>query len=543
MRAAVALGALAAAALAGVVGAAPPAGRSPAERDAIAPASDDALTQLSRRLSSRLEQQLRDPCLANARAAVTVRDLATGAVLFVREGDTPLAAASNMKLITAAAVQELLGPEHELRTLLRADRTPDAAGDVGALYIVGGGDPSLDVEALHLIARSLASAGVRRVSAGVVADESYFAGPGRVASWPERYATAWYSAPCSALCCNFNVVSVCARGARPGVPARVWVDPFPSFFEVEGTVRTGRGAWSIRTEAQPVDVEPGGGQRFRVSGFVPAGRTARQLRAVESPALFCAHGLVESLQRVGVEVGGPVRLGAAPPVSALLHAHASKPLSLLVYDMNKVSSNVFAESLLRVLGAELLEPPGTREKGLAVLRAWLDGASPRASACRLEDGSGLSPEGRLTTNVLTDVLLGVSRDPFTYPEFLVSLPIGGVDGTLSRRLDTRGAQRLVRAKTGRLANAVALSGIARVADARDAVFSVVVNDYHCPTWKVQDQVDALVTALVAEATPAPLPRARLDLEALRRAPPAEEGLEHVEGEPLDGEPRSESRGD
>ena len=96
------------------------------------------------------------------------------------------------------------------------------------------------------------------------------------------------------------------------------------------------------------------------------------MRAVEDPPLFAAHGFEESLGRVGIRVAEPPRKGIAPAESVLLHSQHSKPLALLLHDMNKQSSNVFAETLLQVLGAELAGLPGTREKGLAVMEAFLD---------------------------------------------------------------------------------------------------------------------------------------------------------------------------
>lgn len=489
---------------------------APVEVDASAPAADGELVLLSRRLSERLAPLLRQSCLANAKTSVTVKDLSTGVALYSRRQDEPLAPASNMKLVTAAALQALLGPEHELRTSVRADRKPGPDGSVGRLYLVGGGDPSLDVEGLYAAAREVAAAGVRRVET-VVADDSYFEGPGRVPSWPARNHDEWYSAPSSALSANFNVVSVNARGTASGA-AQVWVDPFPSFFEIEGRVSTGRGPWSVSSCLK----SEGGSltdccaqQTITVSGRVPAAQTCRELRAVEDPALFAAHGFTESLRRVGVEVDGAPSRGRAAEDAVLLVSRPSKPLSLLVHDMNKVSSNVFAETLVRALGAEILGAPGTREKGLAVIEQYLSSVSPRTAGIHLEDGSGLSPENRLTTGVLCDLLLALARDPYTYPEFLVSLPVGGIDGTLARRLDGTKAQRLVRAKTGRINGVVALSGYARIADGRDAVFSILVNDSPCAQWQAQDAVDALVVALVAEATPAPDLRARIDTQALR----------------------------
>jgi D-alanyl-D-alanine carboxypeptidase/D-alanyl-D-alanine-endopeptidase (penicillin-binding protein 4) len=408
-----------------------------------------------------------------------------------------------MKLVTAGAALTLLGPEHQRRTRVRARSRPDADGRVGEIFLVGAGDPSLNVESFYLIARALAAAGVRRVER-VVADASYFDGPLRVPSWPERNHPHWYGAPASPLSANHNVVSVHARPSTA----------FPEFFEVVNRVRTGRGPLSVSSALVDAGLEGGPVQRLDVSGRVRPGRSERVLRAVEDPTLFAAHGLQESLRRVGVRVDAPPRAGVAPPESILLHSHASKPLSLLLHDMNKLSSNVFAETLLKVLGAELAGPPGTREKGLAVLEAFLLERVKDPSGLRLEDGSGLSPEGRLTADALTDLLIALRRDPVVWPEFLVTLPVSGTDGTLRRRLKDDGSRRLVRAKTGRLGHVVSLSGTAPVAPDRDAVFSVLVNDYPCPTWKVQDAVDGLVRALTTDAPRAAEPRARLDAEAL-----------------------------
>lgn len=482
------------------------------ELDDTAPASDDALTLVSREVSGNMKRALGNDCLANARTAVVVRDFETGQVLFRRNGGVALTPASNMKLLTSAAALTLLGPEHVRSTRLQADRRPDADGGVGTLYFVGHGDPSLNVEALYVIARALAAAGVRRVDR-IVADDSYFTGPLRVPSWPARNHHYWYGAPASALSANYNVVAIHARADRSGARPEAWVDPFPAFFEVSNTLRSGRGPMSVGSRLLD-STETGKVQRLDVSGRVRPGRSERVLRAVESPALFAAHGLQDSLRRVGIDVATPPRKGLTPPEAVLLHAHSSKPLGLLIHDMNKQSSNVFAETLLKVLGAELLGPPGSRENGLAVIEGFLGERSRNLEGLALEDGSGLSPDNRISADAITDLILAMSEDALVWPEFLVTLPVSGVDGTLRRRLKDGPTQRLVRAKTGRLGHVVALSGLAPIGEGRTAVFSVLVNDYPCPTWKVQDAVDALVGALTAQAPAAERPRSRLPAAVL-----------------------------
>ncbi len=485
---------------------------APPAPPAVAPLPADD-SELGRRVASRLQQVLRDPCLATAATGVSVRDARTGAAILERNEGRPLKPASNMKLVTGSAALALLGPERALKTTFRADRQPGRDGSVGALYVVGGGDPSLTVEALYLAARALALRGVRSVDR-VVVDDSFFAGPLRPPAWPERNHSAWYGAPTSALSANFNVVAVHARGgARNGEPAATWLDPFPDFFDLNSSVRTGRGGIAARGT---LVASPAGQivQRLSVTGRVAAGRGARILVPIEDPALFCGHGVVESLRRVGVEVTGGVSRGAAPSGAPLLHEQAGKPMSEIVRDMNKPSSNMFAETLLKVLGAELYGAPGTREKGVEVLRAWLEIVAPGGCTCSLSDGSGLSPENRLTPRLLTDLLLSEQSGGLAFPEYLTSLPVSGADGTLRRRFKSTHARRLVRAKTGRIAQVAALAGFARIGDGREAVFSILVNDYTCPQWKAERAVDALVEALVADAEAAPDPRRRLNLPPL-----------------------------
>ena len=460
-------------------------------------------------LEKRLAAAVAHPDLVGAKLGITVRDAVTGALLFERGGADPLAPASNMKLVTAGAVIELLGPERQLSTRFLADREPDMTGAIGNLYIVGGGDPSLSVENLYGVARILAGLGVRRVS-GIVVDDSYFAGTSRPGSWPQRNWSTWYGAPTSALTVNSNLVAVNARASKVGAPISTWVDPFPTFFRVESQLKAGPGALRVRATIVP-DETGDTWQAMLLTGRVRAGRAQRVLVPVEDPALFAGHGMAESLQRVGVVVENePVR-GIAPPKAALLHRHVSRPLALLVEDMNKESSNVHAETLLKVLGAEIGGVPGTREKGLEVLKAWLEHVSPAGCACHLEDGSGLSPLARLTSHMVSDVLLLMTRGSFASPEFLVSLPVGGVDGTLRRRFKESSARRQVRAKTGRINNVAALSGLAHIGANREAVFSILLNDYRCPSWKAEDAIDRLVEAMVADAPPIAEPKVRIEM--------------------------------
>ncbi|EQD42029.1 Peptidase S13, D-Ala-D-Ala carboxypeptidase C, partial [mine drainage metagenome] len=109
------------------------------------------------------------------------------------------------------------------------------------------------------------------------------------------------------------------------------------------------------------------------------------------------------------------------------------------------------------------------------------------------DGSGLSPDDRITPRALTTLLRYVAEQPWG-AEFRATLPIGGVDGTLSDRF-TRGPLRgRVFAKTGTLDEVNALSGYVTAKNGRTLIVSVLCNG-HMPEAKgITKTIDAIVTA-------------------------------------------------
>ncbi|HEY5657366.1 MAG TPA: D-alanyl-D-alanine carboxypeptidase, partial [Myxococcota bacterium] len=105
---------------------------------AVARADDD--------LGTRLDAALAVRALRGAHIAALVVDRDSGRTLFARNPDRALVPASNLKLLTAAAALNALGPTHRFVTQLLSDAPPDADGAIGNLYVRGGGDPALTSE-------------------------------------------------------------------------------------------------------------------------------------------------------------------------------------------------------------------------------------------------------------------------------------------------------------------------------------------------------------------------------------------------------------
>jgi serine-type D-Ala-D-Ala carboxypeptidase/endopeptidase (penicillin-binding protein 4) len=178
---------------------------------------------------------------------------------------------------------------------------------------------------------------------------------------------------------------------------------------------------------------------------------------VDNPALAAAKAFRRELIAAGIAVGSRAVVAPAPPGATTLAFVRSGPLHALVRRMNKVSDNFYAESLLKYLGARL-RGAGTTTAGTIVVRHELATRGVPLGGVRIVDGSGLSSLDRLTARAVGSLLVSVWGDARIRQPFFNSLAVAGVDGTLETRMRSGPAYGRVRAKTGTLRIASALSG-------------------------------------------------------------------------------------
>ncbi len=416
-----------------------------------------------------VEQLVHDAALGD-QVSVSVLDAATGTVLFAHQPALALNPASNQKLVTAAAALARLGPEFRMRTALYGRVEGDG---VATLVLRGLGDPSLRQSDLVELARDLADHGVRRVGE-IVVDASYFDGqllppafeqqPGEIA--PFRAATGAVSVDANAY-----VLRV-LPGASPGAAARVRLDG-AGYFALDSTVSTSEGGAPSIVATQR---DAGGRMQLVLRGSIPSGITGVSYRRrIENPLAWAGHLLRDALGAAGIRAGDAVRVGPAPPDVAVLAQHASEPLSEVVSAMGKQSDNFVAEMVFRVLGAQR-HAPGRVEDSVAAVGDVLREAGVDPAGVRVINGSGLFRGNQIATGDLARLLSWVYQNPGIRDEYLAHLAIGGVDGTLASRFRDLPHPRVVRAKTGTLDNAIALSGYVLAPQAgRAVVFSVIAN--------------------------------------------------------------------
>ncbi|MFQ5701131.1 MAG: D-alanyl-D-alanine carboxypeptidase/D-alanyl-D-alanine-endopeptidase [Acidobacteriota bacterium] len=474
--------------LLGLAAAAPVAGPAPAGETG----RGAALPEVLRRL-------VQEGALARSRLGIQVVDIDTGRVVFEHQPDLPLRPASNMKLATTAAALSLLGPEYIFKTEFYTAKRPSDHVVQGDLYIKGYGSPGLGGEQWWRMAREIRARGIRRVEGDLVGDATFFDARERPDGWPPPEEDAFYNAPISALSADYSAVTIIVRPTREGHHPEISLTPFSSYFKVVNHAVTRGRKTSLRV-----------GRRFDgkqniivVDGNIPSSsRPDVSYRSVERPTLYALRAFREAASREGILIRGIDRKGRAPEGAYRVFVHRSRSLADLTRVMNKLSNNLTAESILKTLGTERAGPPGTTANGAAVLRSFLEGLQIDTSALAIHDGSGLSSKDRLTASSLTQLLRAVRRDFRIYPEFLSSLSIAGVDGTLKKRMKDGPAYRRIRAKTGHVAGVSSLSGYAYTRRGKVLAFAILANTPRSLSdRRVRREIDGFCAALVESPLP------------------------------------------
>lgn len=403
----------------------------------------------------------------------------------------PVNPASLMKLVTAHAALELLGPSWTWSTgiwLQGRVRDPGPEGALeGDLVLKGSGDPQMVLERVWLLLRKIRLAGVREIRGDLLIDRSAFAAIERSPAEFDGEPLKPYNVLPDALVLNYRSLTLgFTPDAARGV-ARVVVEPALHGVRVDDEVPLAQGRcddWrsGLRLEA----ADP---QRLRLRGAYPVSCGERAWpMAYSDPGSYDAR-LIEALWREsGGRLTGSVRDGAAPSGVAPTITLASPPLAEVVRDMNKYSNNLMAEQLFLTLGLQL-KGAGSTEAARAVLTDWLrDQLGDLAGGAVVDNGSGLSRSSRLSAAALARLLQRAWASP-VMPEFVASLPISGTDGTLRRTAASAAAGR-AHLKTGSLRDVSAIAGYLLAPNGRRYVLVAIVNHPHAAS--ARPALDALV---------------------------------------------------
>lgn len=395
---------------------------------------------------------------------------------FEQNGSKGFLPASLSKLVTMGAALHTLHPGYKFRTELFGNAKVGADGVLhGPLYLKGGGDPSFVSENMWVLVNELTRTGVISIDGDIVVDDSKFDAIRFGADRQDERVDRAYDAPIGAMSMNWNAVNVYARpGERAGEPAHVFAEFTSPYLKVENnshTTASGKGK-SIAVERKS---EKGfAGDVIVVNGGLALDQPEAVIyKSISQPDMFSGSNLVEFLKQRGISVTGKVRTGVTPSSAVSLAFTEAHTLAQVVIDMAKWSNNYVAEMLVKNIAAESGEKPATMATGMKIVRQYLESAGVKDY--EFINAAGFTRKNRLSPMQLGQYLEFVRTDFTFFPEYLVALPIAGVDGTLRHRMMNTAAQSWVRAKTGLLNGAVGLAGFAGRPNGQIVTFVFIYN--------------------------------------------------------------------
>ena len=455
-------------------------------------------------LQRTIDVLLADPALELGTWGILVKSLSRDDTLYALNQRKMLMPASTLKVVTLAAAADRLGWDYTYQTRVFTIGTIEAGVLNGDLLIVGSGDPSLDDwdgAATNLFDRwaaLLKEQGIRTIAGRVVGDDNAFDDAGLGAGWAWDDLGASYATSVGALQYNENTARVIVGpGSAPGDPASVATQPEAAQLTLRNLVRTvpaGAPA-SLQIRLLPLT------SMLELRGAVQMDTTpfARNT-SVPNPTLYFANAVRLALTRNGIEVAGPAMdiddLSDSPnPANGrLVTEESSARLAQLATTMMKLSQNLYAETLLKTLGARA-HGVGSSEEGCSVVRTTLEAWRIPTSDVLMVDGSGLSRYNLITPDALVGTLSHVYHDDRIRGSFVETLPLAGVDGTLADRMKGTAAAGNARAKTGSFSNARAIAGYVRTANDEPLAFAILANNYGVEPAVIDRASDALVAAL------------------------------------------------
>lgn len=429
--------------------------------------------------------------------------------LLAIDAERPRVPASVTKLITSIAALDLLGPDYQWRTEALITGEVIAGTLEGDLTIKGYGDPYLSNEAFARLIRTLREKGIRHIVGDLRFDNSQLAPPSAERGDFDGAAQRSYNALPAALSLNRQVTYIHLYNDRERGGVGVYTEPPLSHLDIDNQARVVQAPckgrfhrlnvrFSEPQAEQPSSASPDGGDiaagtapptpgtpRLTVSGtFASECADERIPRLILSPQRHAAAAFDALWREAGGTISGQVIAASAPAGAEVFHTAYSQPLHEVLRTVNKWSDNLMARMVFLALGVEHAGPPGDLLKSREALSLWLAERGFSFPELYIDNGSGLSRDTRLSAAALGELLTWAYHQPWM-PEFMASMAIMGVDGTLTKRMRKEPIEGRAHMKTGTVRDASCIAGYVLDPDGQRWVVVVLVNalpDQHLAAW-------------------------------------------------------------
>ena len=412
--------------------------------------------------------------------SVYIRDLNASSAMLELNADRLRTPASTMKLLTTYVALKELSPNYSWRTEVWFRGKLENGVLDGDLLLKGYGDPFLVYENYWKLIKTLRDKGLKKINGDIIVDNSYFRLDKHDPAAFDGKAYRIYNAQSSALMFNFQATRFLftpvedkvvdsktkkkkkkkkkKKYKRKELKGTVSVVPYPKIdnFTFDNQIKLTRGRCR-KSHYSPKFNKDKNGKLVIKGNYSAKCKQQFILRAVSSPEQHAYNAFRDFWQDLRGTLKGGLKVGTVGAYDELFHVHSSPSLGEQIRLINKWSNNVMTKQLLLTLGAIKYGAPGTLDKGRKAVFQVLDDIGIDTKGIRLENGSGLSRIAQISAKQMGNLLETAYRDPLM-PEFMASLSLPGVDGTLVNRFrkeDIRGRSHF---KTGTLDYVTSIAG-------------------------------------------------------------------------------------
>ncbi len=418
---------------------------------------------------------------ATWRAGIYAQDTETGEILLSINEDQCFRPASTVKLVTSYIALMKLGPSYVYETEVLADISG------GNLYIIGSGAPLLSAEHVEIMALETAASLPPGSSWKLFWDTSKFNEESHCPGWDVNDWSKVYCPPIEGLSIGDNILQVII--STVGDSMRTFVYPPLPDLEITNNLIIGSRI-QIRTT---VDGWEDNAPRLTLQGTILPDTHLVLYKPFAGPSMEFSEMFSLALESTGLNIDSVLQ-GEAPDDTTLIRTSVihSDPLFVLLTSMNKWSRNMIAEMVLRTVSLEMGSVPASTGAGCDIAGQILRDLVPGVPGVQLADGSGLSRLNLLAPSHLAAILSNGINSPEWGVEFLATLPVNGVDGTLESRMSNlpRGA---FRGKTGSLNDTSTIAGILTASSGRRIILVIMLEVPGGYTFTARAWQDTFVT--------------------------------------------------
>ena len=401
--------------------------------------------------------------------------------------------ASVMKLVTSLMALDTLGPNYRWKTEAYVRGSLNQGSLDGDLILKGYGDPALTPERFWQFLYGLRERGIRVIRGDVILDGSHFAQTKEQRGDFDGRPRRAYNAIPYALSLNFQATQIQLVPDQTSNTVHAFTYPPLANMQIRNQMQLVSGSCRGQRATPAMHLsEQNSGATLELKGEYAASCPEwNSTYLVMDPAEHLGGAFKALWEELGGELKGRVKTGLLPSQSKRFHSIESPTLAEVIRDMNKYSNNLMSRMLLLTVAAESGSLPATQEQGQGLIKDWLRKWQLPAALVRVSNGSGLAREAQVSAELVGRMLQAAYASPLM-PEYISSLPLVGIDGTMRKRLRKTDLVGRAHIKTGSLRDVSAMAGYVQDRNDRRWAVALIINHKGLQSWQGKQVQDAVL---------------------------------------------------